>query len=389
MKKVVGVFILAFILVACQNTTSTTRQEIKEEHQEVEVELEPEAELELEDRVEHSNILFDLNELSDEYLQSLSFLGRLLEYDVYLTTPYTLDHQAILYQTNPSSLEVIKEVMLGTEISKVKIINNQLYAMTQDELFIFDEELAFVQSEMLPDVMKGEGKAFGCDFNQDLSSISYSNTEGLWLLTQESEPILLAEPIYYEDQKLLEVSYYGMPTFINEDQHLMVEIGGYEAAAGYLICELASQSCEKLEVPAQANLTDLAYNQNYLQMFVYEEDEFVMRWFDLKTQRFLEGDLIVFDPVEGESREIMDYIQQDNEMVLAIGIKNEGQFLPKWIDIERYEILEDGTLEFLEQLTMIEDIYVNLIGLTKEGNVIYGLENYDLGYSKLQIYVSE
>ncbi|MDB8552004.1 hypothetical protein [Turicibacter sanguinis] len=378
MKKGISIFILSMLLAGCQSVTSMPQQEIVEDNQGVEEEVE-----------ELSDVLFNLNELGDEYLQPLTFLGRLGGHDLYLTVPYTLDHQAILYQTSASRLDVIKEVMLGMSVFKVKILDNQLYVITEEELFIFDEELEVVQVEGLPDVINGEGKIFGCDFNQDLTMMSYSNTEGLWLWNKGSEPVLLAKPIYYDAQKLLEVSYYGMPTFINNGQHLIAEIGGYEAAAGYLICELASQTCEKLEVPAQANMMDLAYNEDYLQMFVYEEDDFVMRWFGLKEQQFLEGDLIEFEPVEGETREIMDYMQQGNEMVVAIGIKNEGQFFPKWIDIERYEILEDGTLEFLEQLMIIEDIKVDLIGFTQEGKVIYCLDHDDSGYSQRQFYVTE
>ena len=47
--------------------------------------------------------------------------------------------------------------------------------------------------------------------------MSYSNTEGLWLWNQGSEPVLLAKPIYYDAQKLLEVSYYGMQRLLIMD----------------------------------------------------------------------------------------------------------------------------------------------------------------------------
>ena len=102
-------------------------------------------------------------------------------------------------------------------VFKVKILDNQLYVITEEELFIFDEELEVVQVEGLPDVINGEGKILGCDFNQDLTMMSYSNTEGLWLWNQGSEPVLLAKPIYYDAQKLLEVSYYGMQRLLIMD----------------------------------------------------------------------------------------------------------------------------------------------------------------------------
>ena len=82
--------------------------------------------------LELSDVLFNLNELGDEYLQPLTFLGRLGGHDLYLTVPYTLDHQAILYQTSASRLDVIKEVMLGMSVFKVKILDNQLYVITEE-----------------------------------------------------------------------------------------------------------------------------------------------------------------------------------------------------------------------------------------------------------------
>lgn len=206
MKKGISIFILSMLLAGCQSVTSMPQQEIVEDNQGVEEEVE-----------ELSDVLFNLNELGDEYLQHLTFLGRLGGHDLYLTVPYTLDHQAILYQTSASRLDVIKEVMLGMSVFKVKILDNQLYVITEEELFIFDEELEVVQVEGLPDVINGEGKILGCDFNQDLTMMSYSNTEGLWLWNQGSEPVLLAKPIYYDAQKLLEVSYYGMQRLLIMD----------------------------------------------------------------------------------------------------------------------------------------------------------------------------
>lgn len=57
MKKGISIFILSMLLAGCQSVTSMPQQEIVEDNQGVEEEVE-----------ELSDVLFNLNELGDEYL---------------------------------------------------------------------------------------------------------------------------------------------------------------------------------------------------------------------------------------------------------------------------------------------------------------------------------
>lgn len=330
-------------------------------------------------------VMFQLDELPEEELRYIMYLGREDTYDVYYSTPSSIqeDNSWILtfYYTNPSTFEVVKIGEVESVISaKIKLINDKVYVMKPDAMIQIGNQFEEREEIKMPELIANEENLYGFDISDDLSQFIYSNQAGLWYLSdKEAEPVLLREPVKFKPNPLIDFGYYINPTFINEAQDIIVEVGAYEGSAGYLFCDLKTLTCDNETSKTQQDLLDLAQNQRYLQVAT-PTGEFIpwrYHWVNLKTKMIMDEMPITFETEEGQTRQIDDYVQLGNQMFLAIGTRNQGKFLPKWIDIEVYQIEEDGTLTYIKHLERVEDINLTLMGVTPEGKVIYSHENYN------------
>ncbi|MGL4337469.1 MAG: hypothetical protein ACRCST_11320 [Turicibacter sp.] len=382
MKKSLLIVLTLMGLMGCQ---STPKAEEISKKSEVEV---PEVEEDETDLLE-PQIMFQLDELPQAQLQYLNYLGRDEAYDVYYSTPYDnnmgnadeLDSQFMFYFTTPSTFDVMITGEMEFLLSqKIKLINDKIYVMNPDYIIEIANQFNDIQTIEMPVQIASEENLYGYDVSDNLSQFIYSNNDGLWFLeSKEAAPVLLREPLKFEPNPLIEFGYYQSPTFINESQDVIVDVGAYEGSAGYVFCELNKLTCDEEASGTQQDLQDLAQNKQFLQVATNTGGyiPWQYHWVDLKSKTLLDELPVEFLVESGEMRQIDDYLQLGDLMYFAVGTRDELKFLPKYIDIEVYQMEDDRTLSYIKQLERVDDIALSLIGATPEGNVIYSQENYD------------
>lgn len=347
--------------------------------------------------------MFQLDELPEDTLRYVKYLGREETFDVYYSTAYysqmsnpnEIEEGLTFYFTNPSTFEVIQTGEMEPLLSpKIKLIDNQIYVMKPGSITVISNQFKDIELMEMPKVIAQEENLYGFDISDDLSQFVYSNEEGLWFLNNiKVEPVLLVETTKYPDDPLIDSSYYVMPAFINEGKEVIVDEGLYEGSSGYRICQVDTLTCDESPQGGGPALERLNSDSNFLQYFTPNEgiNPWQQHWINLKTKTLIGQSLLELESDSGETRQIDDYLQVGDVMVLAIGTRNEGKFLPKWIDIERYQIDEDGTLSFLDHLQRVEDIALYLIAMKPEGKVIYSHENYDpeITAGHLEIFITD
>lgn len=393
-RRLVGLIAILLLLGGCRSEKPDTSDEGNETITVMTPEIDTDEEAE-------SVVMFQLDELPEDTLRYVKYIGREEKFDVYYSTPYynqmgdtdEMEEGLTFYYTNPSTFEVMGTGEMEPLLSpKVKLIDNQIYVMTPDSITVISNQFEEIEVMEMPEVITQEENLYGFDISDDLSQFVYSNEDGLWFLKNiEAEPVLLVQPTKYPDHPLVDSSYYVRPTFINEGKEVIVDEGLYEGSSGYRICQIDTLTCDESPQGGQSALEKLTSESTFLQYFTPNEgiNPWQQHWMNLKTKTLIGKSLLELESDSGETRKIDDYLQVGDVMVLAIGTRNEGKFLPKWVDIERYQIDEDGTLSFLDHLERVEDIALYLIGMTPEGKVIYSHENYDpeiaTGYLKIFI----
>lgn len=334
-------------------------------------------------------VMVQLDELPEEELRYLRYLGREGNCDVYYTTPYDnqmgntdeMETGLTFYFTNRSTFEVMKTWEMRPLLSsKVKLIDDKIYVVKPDSITVISKQSKDIERMEMPKAIAQEEHLYGFDIFDDLSPFVYRNEEGLWYLKDiGAEPTLLRQPVKFEPNPLIEFGSYIQPTFINDGTEIIVDVAAYEASAGYVICDLNSLTCDERSQGGQSALERLESDSNFLQFFTPNEgiNPWQQHGVNLKTKTLIGQSLLDLESNSGETRQMDDYLQNGNVLVLAIGTRNEGGVLPKWIDIEGYYIEEDGRLSFLDYLERGEDVALSLIGMTPEGKVIDSHENYN------------
>ena len=395
-QRLVGLVAILLILGGCQSEKPDTSDE------KIETITEIAPEVDTDDGVE-SVVMFQLDELPEDTLRYVKYLGREEKFDVYYSTPYynqmggmdEMEEGLAFYFTTPSTFDVVKTGEMEPLLSpKVKLIDNQIYVMKPDSITVISNQFEEIELMEMPEVIAKEENLYGFDVSDDLSQFVYSNEEGLWYWNQDvAESLLLVQPTKYPDHHLADSSYYVMPTFINEGKEVIVDEGLYEGSSGYRICQIDTLTCDESPQGGGPVLERLNSDSKFLQYFTPNEgiNPWQQHWMNLKTKTLIGQSLLELESDSGETRQIDDYLQVEDVMILAIGTRNEGKFFPKWIDIERYQIEEDGTLSFLEHLERVENIALYLIGMTPEGKVIYSHEDYDseIAAGYLEIFITD
>ena len=334
-------------------------------------------------------VMVQLDELPEEKLRYLRYLGREGNCDVYYTTSYDnqmgntdeMETGLTFYFTNPSIFEVMKTWEMRPSLSsKVKLIDDKIYVVKPDSITVISNQCKDIERMEMPKAIAQEEHLYGFDISDDLSPFVYSNEEGLWYLKDiGAEPTLLRQPVKFEPNPLIEFGSYIQPIFINDGTEIIVDVAAYEASAGYVICDLNSLTCDERSQGGQSALERLESDSNFLQFFTPNEgiNPWQQHGVNLKTKTLIGQSLLDLESNSGETRQMDDYLQNGDVLVLAIGTRNEGGLLPKWIHIEGYYIEEDGRLSFLDYLERVEDLALSLIGMTPEGKVIDSHENYN------------